>query len=75
MTISAVSYWEDLRLVDFCLSLRCRRFYEVITAIEDWRSTILNDVHKFWRYLSVAATVAILLGAGVFVFEVVAATR
>jgi TRAP-type uncharacterized transport system substrate-binding protein len=24
---------------------------------------------KFWRYLSVAATVAILLGAGVFVFE------
>ena len=28
-----------------------------------------NDVHKFWRYLSVAATVAILLGAGVFVFE------
>jgi hypothetical protein len=28
-----------------------------------------NDLHKFWRYLSVAATVAILLGAGVFVFE------
>ncbi len=28
-----------------------------------------NYVQKFWRYLSVAATVAILLGAGVFVFE------
>ena len=28
-----------------------------------------NDVHKFWRYLSVAVTMAILLGAGVFVFE------
>jgi NMT1-like family len=28
-----------------------------------------NHVQKFWRYLSVAATVAILLGAGVFVFE------
>jgi TRAP-type uncharacterized transport system substrate-binding protein len=28
-----------------------------------------NYVHKFWRYLSVAVTMAILLGAGVFVFE------
>jgi TRAP-type uncharacterized transport system substrate-binding protein len=28
-----------------------------------------NCVHKFWRYLSVAVTMAILLGAGVFVFE------
>jgi TRAP-type uncharacterized transport system substrate-binding protein len=28
-----------------------------------------NCVQKVWRYLSVAATVAILLGAGVFVFE------
>ena len=28
-----------------------------------------NYVQKFWRYFSVAATVAILLGAGVFVFE------
>jgi TRAP-type uncharacterized transport system substrate-binding protein len=28
-----------------------------------------NCVQKFWRYLSVAATVAILLGAGLFVFE------
>jgi TRAP-type uncharacterized transport system substrate-binding protein len=28
-----------------------------------------NYIHKFWRYLSVATTVAILLGAGVFVFE------
>ena len=28
-----------------------------------------NYVRKFWRYFSVAATIAILIGAGVFVFE------
>jgi TRAP-type uncharacterized transport system substrate-binding protein len=44
--------------------------YEVTTAIKDWRSMNTgNYVQKIWRYLSVAATVAILLGAGVFVFE------
>jgi TRAP-type uncharacterized transport system substrate-binding protein len=44
--------------------------YEVTTAIKDWRSMNTgNYVQKFWRYFSVAATVAILLGAGVFVFE------
>ena len=28
-----------------------------------------NYLQKFWRYLSVAATIAILIGAGVFVFK------
>jgi hypothetical protein len=42
--------------------------YEVTTAIKDWRSMNTgNYVQKFWRYFSVAATVAILLGAGVCV--------
>src|SRR3984893_15705122 len=42
--------------------------YEVTTAIKDWRSMNTgNYVQKF--YFSVAATVAILLGAGLFVFE------
>ena len=69
---SAVSYWGVIcGWSTFCLPLRCRRLaigYEVTTAIEDWRSmNIGNYVQEFWRYLSVAATVAILLGAGVCV--------
>jgi TRAP-type uncharacterized transport system substrate-binding protein len=72
--ISAASYWGVIcGWSTFCLPLCCRRLaigFEVTTAIKDWRSmNIGNYVQKFWRRLSVAATVAILLGAGVFVFE------
>jgi TRAP-type uncharacterized transport system substrate-binding protein len=59
-----------LRLVDILPFVMLSASCDLLTAIEDWRSmNIGNYIQKFWRYLSAAATVAILLGAGVFVFE------